>query len=89
MKHILTLESMFFGVTRKELMRLAFQVAKRNGIPHVFKAELKSARKTWYNKFMKRHEDKLRLRQPEATSIGEPVASTDRLWQTTLICWRE
>ena len=68
-KHILTLENMFFGVTRKELMRLAFQVAERNGIPHVFNAELKSAGKTWYKKFMKRHEDKLRLRQPEATSI--------------------
>ena len=69
-KHILTLENMFFGVTRKELMRLAFQVAERNGIPHVFNAELKSAGKTWYKKIMKRHEDKLRLRQPEATSIG-------------------
>ena len=51
-KYILALENMFFGITRKELMRLAYEVAEKNNIPHVFNHELKSASKTWFRKVL-------------------------------------
>ena len=35
-KHLVATENMFFGVTRKELMKLAYEVAEKNDIPHGF-----------------------------------------------------
>ena len=67
--HLLTMESMFFGVTRKELMKLAYEVAEKNGTPHGFNRVSKTAGKTWYKKFMLRHPE-ISLRQPEATSVA-------------------
>ena len=68
-KYILALQNMFFGVTRKELMRLAYEVAEKNNILHVFNHELKSASKIWFRKFCKRHHE-ITLRQLDATSIA-------------------
>ena len=42
---ILYLESMFFWMTRKELMSMAFEVAEENGIDHPFNCEEKKCRK--------------------------------------------
>ena len=69
MKHLVATENMFFGVTRKELMKLAYEVAEKNDIPHGFNRVSKMAGKTWYRKFMLRHPE-IRLRQPEATSVA-------------------
>ena len=60
---------MFFGMLRKDLMILAFEIATENGIGHPFNKDKSLAGKTWYCNFMKRHPD-LSLRQPEATSIS-------------------
>ena len=67
-EHIKKLDEMFFGITRTELMKLAYQVALAHGIEK-FSEEKQSASKTWYYNFMKRNPD-LSLRSPEATSIG-------------------
>lgn len=40
-KHILMLEENFFGVTRNDLRKLAFQIAEQNLIPHRFNKETK------------------------------------------------
>ena len=68
-KHLVAMENMFFGVTRKELMKLAYEVAEKNDIPHGFNRISKMAGKTWYRKFMLRHPE-ISLRQPEATSVA-------------------
>ena len=68
-KHLVAMENMFFGVTRKELMKLAYEVAEKNDIPHGFNRIAKMAGKTWYRKFMLRHPE-ISLRQPEATSVA-------------------
>ena len=42
-KHLVAMECMFFGVTRKELMKLAYEVAEKNDIPHGFNRVSKMA----------------------------------------------
>ncbi|KAK7484845.1 hypothetical protein BaRGS_00023888 [Batillaria attramentaria] len=66
---ILDMEGMFFGMTRKDLMELAFEVAEENRLPHPFNREKRSAGKGWYYRFMKRFPD-ISLRQAEATSVS-------------------
>lgn len=66
---ILKLESMFFGLPRKELMTLAFQMAEERGVEHPFNKEKRAAGKKWYYGFLKRHSD-ICQRQPEATSLA-------------------
>ncbi|CAH1963229.1 unnamed protein product [Acanthoscelides obtectus] len=68
-KHILKLEERFFGVTIRDVRRLAFQIAVRNDIPHRFNINKEMAGKGWYYSFMNRHPE-LSLRQPEKISMA-------------------
>ncbi|CAM1323964.1 Uncharacterised protein g8535 [Pycnogonum litorale] len=67
-RHIKDLDDLFFGITVKDLRKLAYEVARAHGIDK-FSEEKQSANKTWYYNFMRRHPD-LRLRTPEATSMA-------------------
>ena len=69
LQHVIAMENMFFGVTKKELMTLAFQIAEIKGISHTFNMEKKQAGKDWYRSFMKRN-PRISLRQPESTSMA-------------------
>ena len=75
-KHLVATENMFFGATRKELMKLAYEVAEKNDIPRGFNRLPKMADKTWYRKFMLRHPE-ISLRQPEATSVARASVFTN------------
>ena len=66
---IIDLEGRFFGMTRNDLMTLAFEVAEENGLDHPFNREKRSAGKGWYQSFLKRFPD-ISLRQPAATSLA-------------------
>ena len=68
-EHVLLLQNHLFGITRTDVMSLAFQLAERNGLSHAFNKEKGTAGKTWFSGFMRRHPE-LSLRQPEATSQG-------------------
>ena len=68
-QHCLELESMMIGLTRHDLMDLAYQLAEKNQLDHSFNRENKSASKHWFYDFMKRHPELL-LRQAEATSTA-------------------
>ena len=67
--HLLAMEKMFFGVTRKELMKIVYEVAEKNGIPDGFNRVSKTAGKTWRQKLMLRYPAKS-IRQPEATFVA-------------------
>lgn len=69
-EHILELERKLFGINRKDLMKLAFDIAEANDIPHRFKNG--RASKKWYYGFMARH-PVLSLRQPEPTSAARAL----------------
>ena len=67
--HLLTLESMYFGLRIDEVRKLAFELAESNGIMHSFNKESGMAGKKWFYSFLKRHPE-LSIRTPEATSIA-------------------
>lgn len=68
-QHILALEGNMFGMTIRDVRKLAFEIAVRNNIKNNFNQEKRMAGKKWYYKFMSRHKE-LSLRQPESTSLA-------------------
>lgn len=71
--HILMLESRLFGLTLTEVRILAYELATKNNLKHMFNGELKMAGKDWLYGFLKRHQKKLSLRDPENTSISRAI----------------
>jgi hypothetical protein len=47
-KHVLSLESCFFGLTATDLRKPAFQLAEKYKLPHRFNTEKRIAGKKWY-----------------------------------------
>ena len=67
--HELQLEERLFGLTRKDLRRLAYEMAEINNLPHRFSHEKKMAGDKWYYGFIARHPE-ISIHQPEATSVA-------------------
>lgn len=68
-RHVLLLESRFFGLTITDLRRLAYQLAEKYGLKHRFNNESQLAGWKWYYTFMKNHPE-ISLRTPEPTSMA-------------------
>lgn len=66
--HSRDLDTSFYGLTFKDLRRLAFQFAEANNISHRFDKESKLAGKDWALTFMKKY--RLSLRTPQQTSLA-------------------
>jgi hypothetical protein len=66
---VLLLEEKFFGLTRNDLRRPAFQVAEENNLPRRLNLEKEMAGGKRYYGFISRHAEIL-LRQPEPTSMA-------------------
>lgn len=71
-EHILHLEECFFGLTIREVRKLAFDVAEKYDLPHNFNRDTKMAGKKWFYAFMKRNSH-LSLRKPEGTSMARAI----------------
>lgn len=67
--YALKMESMFYGLTVKDVRQLAFQLAERNQLTHPFNKNTGLAGEDWFEGFKKRHPE-ISLRSPEATSIA-------------------
>ena len=63
--YIVEMEEMMFGIGIREVRRLAFQLAERNGLSHRFKNGM--AGKDWVRSFLNRNPE-LSIRTPEATA---------------------
>lgn len=72
-EHLKFLESRFFGLSRKDVLELAYQLAVKNGFKHQFNTNKKAAGKDWLRGFRKRNPD-ISLRKPEATSAARAQA---------------
>lgn len=68
-RHVLELESRFFGLTITDLRRLALQLAQKYKLPHSFNKEKQLAGWKWYYQFMKNHPE-ISLRTPESTTTA-------------------
>ncbi|XP_072401171.1 uncharacterized protein [Diabrotica undecimpunctata] len=67
--YILYLEERLFGLSLTDLRKLAFDLAGKNHIPHLFNEDNKMADKHWLYGFLMRH-PQLALRNPEKTSLA-------------------
>ena len=70
--YILKLEECFFGLTIREIRKLAFDIAEKQDLPHSFNKDKKIAGKKgkkWFYAFMRRN-PQLSLRKPEGTSLA-------------------
>ena len=68
-RYILEMEAKFYGLTRKDIKRMAFNLAERNGINHPF-GNTKAAGRGWLDLFLQRHKNTLSVRRPTGTSFA-------------------
>ena len=67
--HLLHLEERLLGITLSDLRNVAFELAEKNKILHVFNMEKRMAGKGWLYGFLKHH-PVLALCDPEKTSMA-------------------
>ncbi|XP_018564328.1 uncharacterized protein LOC108905788 [Anoplophora glabripennis] len=68
-RYVLEMEAKFFGLTRKDIKRMPFTLAERNGIKHPF-GNTKAAGRGWLDLFLQRHKNTLSIRKPTETSLA-------------------
>ncbi|CAH2098850.1 unnamed protein product [Euphydryas editha] len=66
-QYIKQMEKRYFGLTRNDVKRMAYQLAVRNNLKHPFNN--KTAGRKWLKGFLSRHND-ISLRQPTGTSLA-------------------
>lgn len=69
--HCRDLDSRFYGLTRKHVMKIAFDYTEMNGVSNRFNKEKKMAGKDWLKGFCKRN--KLSVRTPEQCSMARAI----------------
>ena len=69
-KYFFLIERKYFGSTGYDVRRPAFQLFVQNKIPNPFSIAKEAVGKDWFKSFMKRHRDKLSLRQKTGTSTA-------------------
>ncbi|KAJ8706956.1 hypothetical protein PYW08_011090 [Mythimna loreyi] len=67
LEYVFHMDSLFFGLTKIDFLKLVYQYAEINHIPHPFKNN--TAGEDWFAGFKMRHPD-MSLRRPEPTSIA-------------------
>ena len=72
LQHVRQLDNMFMPLTRKEFLKLAFDLAEQLKLPHRFNKNKQIAGKDFYYAFVKRHPE-VALRTPESTSVMRAV----------------
>jgi hypothetical protein len=73
--YIIEASSIYYGLTLRELRKLAYEVAVANKIPMPESwSSAKTAGEDWLKAFRQRHKGKLSLRSPEATSLNRAQA---------------
>jgi len=70
--YALKMSGLYYGITKHDLCKLAYQVAERNNIEHPFNEDRKMAGTDWFHGFLKRNPD-LTMRMPEATSLSRVI----------------
>lgn len=66
--YLLLMEQKFYGLTRDDVRRLAFQLCAKNNIKHPFNGTM--AGRAWFDHFLHRHKDILGILKPTATSFS-------------------
>lgn len=73
-QYLLQMEKTFYGLTRNDVRRIAYQLAAKNNISHPFSNGL--AGRAWFDHFMNRFKDRISIRRPTGTSFARAVGFT-------------
>jgi hypothetical protein len=84
--YLLLIERKYFGCSRDEVRKLAFQLAVQNNIPNSFSIARETAGKDWFKRCMNRHSDKLSLCQPTGTSTARATGFSKEQAGISLDC---
>ena len=63
------MESLFYGLTRRDVCEIDYQLAIKNDISNPF-GTAGIAGKDWLKRFMQRHKNRLSIRRPTGTSYA-------------------
>jgi len=74
-KYCLEMDATYYGLRRRDIKRMAFQLALRNNLRHPFSVSSASAGKKWLRNFLRRHPE-LSFRKPQSISIARVQAFT-------------
>jgi hypothetical protein len=72
------MERKIFGLTISDVMRLAYQLAVRNGIKNLFCKRNEKAGRKWFKNFLHHHPEIL-VRTPEVISLSRAKGFTPEL----------
>lgn len=90
-QHCLDFDGRFYGLTRKHIIKVAFEYAEINNVSERFNKENKKAGKDWLNGFCSRNN--LSLRTPEqcsmARAIGFNKIQVGRFYDNSKTCCTE
>ncbi|KAJ4440331.1 hypothetical protein ANN_08470 [Periplaneta americana] len=66
---LVEMDNRFYGLTRTDVKRMAYQLAQRNNIPHPFGSNVTAGR-AWFDLFIRRHKNRLTIHKPIGTSFS-------------------
>jgi len=71
-EHAKLLSDLYFGITKEQLCKLAYELAWKNGMKHPFNVDKQSAGDDWFQGFIARNPT-ISLRKAESTSIARVI----------------
>lgn len=86
--YCLEMESRFFGLTKRDISKIAFQIAKKNQLFNRFNKNFKAAGRKWFNTFMRRNGQYLSKRRKQPSSAAFRFHKR-KYKQDFLICMRQ
>jgi len=66
------MSGLYYGITKQDLCKLAYQLATKNNIEHPFNNDRKAASTDWFHGFLQRHQD-LSMHIPESTGMSRVI----------------
>ena len=87
-EHVAYMERCLYGLTTKDVRRLAYDLAVKLDRPHMFSDETKMAGRDWLYEFFRRHPD-LAIRQPQGTNIARAVGFNRPKVQQFFLIYRD
>lgn len=87
-EHVIHMQRVLYGLSGKDVRKLAFDIAVKYGTSHPFNKHTKMAGPDWLSGFLKRHNE-ITLRQPTATSLARATGFNRENVQEFFTIYRE
>ena len=74
-RYCIHMDETYFGLRRRDIARMAFQLADHNKLKHSFASDARKAGKKWMRGFLKRH-PQMAFRKPQSISVARVQSFT-------------